>query len=306
MQIFKLKNSQLSPVSEKKFNLEKDLQTLVEKNLKAIFGYEFVASEFNVNNFWIDTLAFDPENKSFIIIEYKKDQGMSVVDQGYAYLAAMLNNKAEFILEYNEQLKKSLNRSNVDWSQSKVIFVSRHFTTHQKGAIEFKDLPIELWEVQRFEDDILVFNQLKQAEVKDSIKTVSKSKTVRDVSQEIKSYSLEEHLSKMDEKSKEIFMNLYNQILEIGDGITENVTKYYIGFRFHGTNFTSISHRGGIIVLHFRTKVKPSTQLKIEKLPETAWDTTPLWKTEVRSTSEIPAAIEIARHAYKDYEARFK
>ncbi|MEX0621831.1 MAG: DUF5655 domain-containing protein [Candidatus Woykebacteria bacterium] len=306
MQIFKLKGSDLSPLSEKKFNLEKDIQSLTEKNLETIFGYEFVSTEFNVNNFWIDTLAFDPESRSFIIIEYKRDQGMSVVDQGYAYLAAMLNNKAEFILEYNEKLKKSLNRNDVDWSQSKVIFISRHFTTHQKGAIEFKDLPIELWEVKKFEEDLLVFNQLKPAEIKDSIKTVSKSKTVRDVSEEVKSYTLDDHLAKIDQNSKEIFLNLYNQLLEIGDGITENVTRYYIGFRFHGTNFTSISYRNGTVILNFRTKVKPSTQLKIEKLPETAWDTTPLWKTTIKSTSEIPAALEIAKHAYKDYESRFK
>ena len=61
-------------------------------------------SEFTLHNFRIDTLAFDEESKSFVIIEYKKDKSFSVVDQGYAYLSLMLNNKADFILEYNESL----------------------------------------------------------------------------------------------------------------------------------------------------------------------------------------------------------
>jgi hypothetical protein len=57
----------------------------------------------------------------------------------------MLNNKADFILEYNENCKDTLKRDDIDWSQSKVIFVSPSFTTYQKEAINFKDLPIELW-----------------------------------------------------------------------------------------------------------------------------------------------------------------
>jgi hypothetical protein len=77
-----------------------------------------------LKQFRIDTLAFDPEAKSFVIIEYKRDKTFSVIDQGYAYLLLMLNNKADFILECNESQHQSLKRTDVDWSQSKVIFVS--------------------------------------------------------------------------------------------------------------------------------------------------------------------------------------
>ena len=71
----------------------------------------FVKTEFAINNFRIDTLAFDDELNSFVIIEYKKDRSFSVIDQGYAYLALMLNNKADFILEYNENKNKTLKKS---------------------------------------------------------------------------------------------------------------------------------------------------------------------------------------------------
>jgi hypothetical protein len=43
-----------------------------------------------------------------------------------------------------------LKKDNVDWSQSRVIFISPQFTTYQRKAIEFKDLPIELWEVKKY------------------------------------------------------------------------------------------------------------------------------------------------------------
>jgi hypothetical protein len=73
----------------------------------------------------------------------------SVIDQGYAYLSLMLNNKADFILEYNENCKDTLKRDDLDWSQSRVIFISPVFNNYQKESINFKDLPFELWEVKR-------------------------------------------------------------------------------------------------------------------------------------------------------------
>ena len=50
--------------------LAEELQTLTEKNLEELFGLKFVATEFQVDNLRIDTLAFNEETKSFVIIEY--------------------------------------------------------------------------------------------------------------------------------------------------------------------------------------------------------------------------------------------
>ncbi len=61
------------------------------------FWFDFVKSEFQLNDLRMDTLAFDKETKSFVIVEYKKSSTFSVIDQGYAYLALLLNNKADFI-----------------------------------------------------------------------------------------------------------------------------------------------------------------------------------------------------------------
>lgn len=103
MPLFSIKGDRLERVKEVPFKSErKDIQHTTESSLKEVFGFEFVKSELELGTLRIDTLAFDDENKSFIIIEYKIDQSFSVIDQGYAYLALLLNNKAEFILEYNE------------------------------------------------------------------------------------------------------------------------------------------------------------------------------------------------------------
>lgn len=68
----------------------------------------------------------------------------------------MLEYKAEFIVEYNETQNKALKRSDIDWTQSKIIFVSPSFNDFQRQSSNFKDLAIELWEIKQFENDVVV------------------------------------------------------------------------------------------------------------------------------------------------------
>ena len=89
-------------IIEEQFLLESKVQRLTEANLQELFDLVLVRSEFELHGLRVDTLAFGKESGAFVIIEYKKDRNFSVVDQGVAYLNLMLNNKADFILEYNE------------------------------------------------------------------------------------------------------------------------------------------------------------------------------------------------------------
>lgn len=156
----------LKVISERPAVLEKDIQRLVEDNMQTIFGIEYVTSEFQLNNLRVDTLGYDKESNAFVIFEFKRDKNFSVIDQGYAYLALLLNNKAEFILIYNEERKNLIRKDNVDWTQSKVIFISPSFTTYQRKAIEFKDLPIGLWEAKLFSNNTILFNQIQSTRKK--------------------------------------------------------------------------------------------------------------------------------------------
>lgn len=118
MPIYKIDKEKLTSLSSKKFDLEKDIQSLTEKNLEEVLGLKFISgslnNEFFVNveeqDFYIDTLAFNEEDKSFYLIEYKKDKSFSVIDQGFAYLSAMISHKADFVLELNEKLHKNFTK----------------------------------------------------------------------------------------------------------------------------------------------------------------------------------------------------
>ena len=161
MDLYKVSNSQtLEQVSVTRFDLERDIQQVVEKNTQELFNVQFVKSEFSVQGYRIDSLCFDQEAKAFVIIEYKNTHSYSVIDQGFTYLSTMLNNKSDFVLEYNETTGENLKRDEVDWTQSRVIFVSPSFSQYQKDSVNFKDIPFELWEVKRFTGDLIGFNRL--------------------------------------------------------------------------------------------------------------------------------------------------
>lgn len=233
MKIFTSKKGQLSQLKQQKFKLEKDIQRLFEENLTLLSGYIFIRSEFSIKNSRIDTLAFDPEAQAFVIIEYKRQQNSSVVDQGISYLNLMLEYKADFIVEYNEKQKFPLKRNDVDWSQSKVIFVSPAFNDFQIQATNFKDLPIELWEVNRFDNDIITLNIIiNKSKSAPNIKAVSNEKREEfSILKEIKVYQESDHLSDKSDFIQELYEDFKQGILNLDPDIEINTRKLYIAFK---------------------------------------------------------------------------
>lgn len=246
MNIYALESGTLSQIKETPFKLEREIQSIFEQNLNTVMGLDLVKSEFTIKNKRIDTLAYDPQSKAFIIIEYKKDKNISVVDQGFTYLSLMLENKADFIVEYNESLKKQLTRDEVDWSQTRVVFVSTSFTENQKLATNFKDIAIELWEVKRFENQTVTIIPIKKSKSAESIKPLTQqNKELKAVQDEIKVYTEDDHMSKPTDEIRELYELLRNRIIALADDIEVVPQKMYIAFRKNKKNFT---------YLHFQKK----------------------------------------------------
>ena len=212
MNLYKLKNINLEPINSKSFKLEKDIQNIIENNTQELFNLEFVKSEFTIGKYRIDTLCFNEEDKSFVIIEYKKGNSYSVVDQGYTYLSAMLNNKSDFILEYNELKNSNIKREEVDWSQSRVIFISPSFNSYQKDSVNFKDIPFELWQIKQFNNDIVSLNQIS-SNSKESIKEI-RNITSEDnkVLDEVEVYDEESVISRTSDLIKDIYFEIKEKL----------------------------------------------------------------------------------------------
>ena len=142
------------------FQNEKHIQTIIENSVKEVFGLTFISSEFSCDSFRFDSVCYDEETNAFVIIEYKNSKSSSLIDQGFSYLSIMLNNKAEFVLEYNGKNSSSLKKNDFDWSQSRVIFISTSFSQYQKTAVNFSDIPFELWEIKKFSGETIGLNQI--------------------------------------------------------------------------------------------------------------------------------------------------
>jgi len=241
MALYNLENENLNYIKEVPFKLEKEIQNLCEKNMQELLHCEFVKTEFVIEKFRLDSLGFDKSTSSFVIIEYKKDKNFSVIDQGYAYLSLMLNHKSDFILEYNETTGKNLKRNDIDWTQSKVVFIAPSFTTYQREAIAFKDLPIELYEIKKYANKTISFTQIITKNATESIKTISKSnEKLEAVNKEIKVYTEQEKIEFGTQAIQELYEKLKTMILNIGDDISIKPTKLYIAF-LRKTNFCDIN-----------------------------------------------------------------
>ena len=233
MHLYNLKSKEsITILKEKPFKLEKEIQSLFENNLNELMNLQLVKSEFSIKNKRIDTLAYDAQSNAFIIIEYKRSKNISVVDQGFTYLSLMLENKADFIVEYNETLKQNLKRTDVDWSQTRVVFVSTGFTENQKTATNFKDIAIELWEVKRYENNLISVNQIKKSKSAESIKPITSSNTqLGNITKEIKVYSEEDHTLNKSDSAVELYETFRDSILNFKEDIEVIPRKKRIAFK---------------------------------------------------------------------------
>jgi len=254
VKIFKNDSGRLKIIKEKPFNLEKDMQKLIENNIEEIFNLQLIrgttkGGEFELKGLRIDSLCFDPDSKSFVIIEFKKDRNFSVIDQGFTYLSLLLNNKADFILEFGASKKDE-----IEWSQSRVIFIAPSFTEYQKQSINFRDLPFELWEITSLENNNISLDQIKSSASSESInKIMPINSEITEIQKEIKVYQESDHLAKPSEKIKELYEELKTQLLNMGPKVEISPQKKYIAFKAQ-TNFVDLELQKDAIKCHLNMK----------------------------------------------------
>jgi len=215
-----------------------------------------------------------------------------------------LNNKDSFIIEYAKKLNINLNKIKIDWTQSRVLFIAQNFTSYQQNAINFKDLPIELWEVGKFEESLILYNKLKSAEGSESINKITKNKEIKKVNSEIKKYSVEDHF-KNDWASRDIFNLLRERIFSIDKRIEEVPTKTYIGYKIGSFVLFNITARSTKIEVQLY-RVKPSdlsdqeNKLKYIENSKEHWNKH-VSKFYINSEDDIEYAIFLIKQVYKKF-----
>ena len=266
IKLFKI-NGKVEQLPSGNVTLERDLQIVIENNMQQFFGVTFLATEYSTNNGGrMDSLGID-ENNCPVIFEYKRSQNENVINQGLFYLDWLLTHKDSFKVLVIEVLGLE-QAKDIDWSMPRVICIAGDFNKYDECAINQMDKNISLIRYKKFGDDLLMFEQLNQNTVKMKTK-ITKNENMRGIfdNKEIvvdNSKNPNKNINRtfeisIDEASatqKELYIDLKNYILSLGDDISENELKLYVAFK-KMKNFICAQIYGKVVLLHL--KLDPKT-----------------------------------------------
>lgn len=200
--------------------LEKELQTLIEKNMETFFGVRFLRSEYAITNGRMDSIGID-ENNSPVIFEYKRSQDENVINQGLFYLDWLMDHRADFKLLVIERLGMEA-ADNIDWSVPCVICIARNFTKYDIHAVNQMQKNIKLVSYRKYDHDLILFEHLNAPTVKPAVETGGGDNGKK---------SHIEKLSLAPEEIKTLYDSICDFIESLGDDISKNQLKMYLAYK---------------------------------------------------------------------------
>ena len=238
MPLFEIDKLDLHPISQNNFDREKQLQTLVERNLQAVFNCRFVASEFPTgvqHGGRIDTLALSEENNP-VIIEYKKAESSELINQSLFYLAWIFDHKGDFEIAAQRTLGADIE---IDWSDVRVICIAPNYRKYDLHAVEVMGANIELWTYRLFRDSFIYFEETGKmsssglvkdhTQVKDPIMVAAGKKAA--ITRATQTFTFNDHIKGKSKKVTELAYNVQEYILGLDSSIEENPRKMYVAYR---------------------------------------------------------------------------
>ena len=204
--------------------LEKELQTVIEHNMTEFFGVTFLASEYIIDNGRMDSIGID-ENNCPVIFEYKRQTNENVINQGLFYLNWLLEHKASFKLLVIEKLglKES---ENIDWSMPRVICIAGDFNKYDEEAIKQINRNISLIRYKKFNNNLLMFELLNSNTVAPIEDNDFQKKNTR-----YQTITFSDNYEKAPKKILDIFQELEDYALSLGDDVSRNILKLYMAFK---------------------------------------------------------------------------
>lgn len=233
--LFKTTGDVASEIMGTASNLEKPLQTFIERNLDALLSIRFVKSEHptgKVHGGRIDTLGLD-ENSCPVIIEYKRSADENVINQGLFYLDWLMDHQAEFKLLVMERLGAET-AEKIDWLAPRLICVASDFTRYDSHAVQQIDRNIELFRYRKFGDELFLL-ELTNA-------TSSSGALAAGQRQDGKSNgdkTVAQAIAELSPPMRELFDSLENYLMSLGDDVQRKDLKLYVAFK-RIRNFTCV------------------------------------------------------------------
>lgn len=294
MAFYKLSAGKVSHIlPDVSHKMEKDVQNVVEANLEPIFGVRFVATEFSTGTKHrgrIDTLGLDQDG-SPTIVEYKKATNPNVMNQGLFYLDWLLDHRGDFELAARTQLGNDVD---VVWTQPRLILLAEGYNKYDHYAVNRIDGRIELWTYTFYDGGYLRVERVESEETPSQ--KAKSTKPLRTGGKQAE-YTLEQHHAKMSDESQKLFEILREQILALGDDVSERYMNQYIGYR-RQKNFVEIVGQKRGIKVFIDGPVKDSEGIGEDVRNIGHWGTGNL-QVKIGDAEDIERAFALIKQAYE-------
>jgi predicted transport protein len=254
----------MSAVEQKNFSSEKELQSLIEKNLKTVFNCRFVASEYSTGAQHagrIDSLALSEEDNP-VIIEYKKVESTQLINQSLFYLNWIQDHRGDFEIAVQKQLG---NNVQTDWSDVRVICIAPNYKKYDLHAVEVMGANIELWRYRLFSNNSFyleeVFHATRSIDARLAARTDSGRKNPVMVEAGKKAaatraagtYTFEERLEGKADDIRELANTIRKFIIGLDESIEEVPKKFHVAYKI-SQNIACLEVKGRNIKLFLKLK----------------------------------------------------
>ena len=204
--------------------LERELQTLIEKNMETLFGVRFLKSEYSITNGRMDSIGID-ENNCPVIFEYKRSGNENVINQGLFYLDWLLDHKADFKLLVIEKMGREAAEL-IDWSVPCVICVANDFTKYDVHAVNQMQRNIKLVKYRKYDNELILFEYLNTPVVQPMNRA--------DAEEQRRGNGQKTHIEKLAAAPaplRTLYEDICNYIESLGDDIVSNQLKLYLAYK---------------------------------------------------------------------------
>lgn len=255
IKLFRINGSSVTELAGTTDTVEKSVQVLFERNLEALLGVRFLATEFVTSHGRrIDSLGLD-ENGCPVILEYKRASNENVINQGLFYLDWLMDHRKDFQWLVLEKLGKEAAES-VDWSAPRLICIAGDFNQYDSHAVKQMQRNIELIRYRRFGGELLMLDLVTATTGKglsggngsgDAGGTSpGKYKTISAVKEEL------------DPGMSDRFEALRAYLMALGDDVQETTLRFYIAFK-RIKNFACVEFRPSTSKILLFVKVDPAS-----------------------------------------------
>lgn len=240
IKLFRTGQGQVAELAGATDTIEKSVQTLFEKNLEALLGVRFLASEFTTTHGGrIDTLGID-ENGCPVILEYKRASNENVINQGLFYLDWLMDHRKDFQWLVLEKLGKQQAEA-VDWSAPRLICIAGDFNRYDDHAVKQIQRNIELIRYRRFGSELLMLDLVAAT----SVKSVSVAPAVSGAVKTDPSYkykTISTVIEELDASMVDRYEALKAFLMALGDDVQETTLRFYVAFK-RIKNFACVEFR---------------------------------------------------------------